>query len=195
MRMPLHLVVPLLVLGLAACDAGTPAEPDTTRLGPAAGSLSTLEQSLIDDLAAGVDHGAILDRDVGCAILTGFANPDGLVAFGILGPMPGPRGICPSSNFNRTNPDGSVDMHTHGMGTFFLLVFDPSVSFPSEGSRVRWNAITHEGGARTFNFQGTLSDGSRVRGHFAYSPSGEPTMGNALWVQGVGYIVGGPPGQ
>lgn len=192
MKMLLRSVVPLLALGLAACDTGTPAEPDAALLGPAGSSASAIEQSLIDDLAAGVDHGAILNRDIGCAILVGFGGPGGVAAFGILGPMPGPRGICPAGNFERTNPDGTIDEHKQGQGTFFLLVFDPFRSFPSGGSHVRWRSITHQDGARVFNFSGTLSDGSRVRGHFAYTPNGKVTQGNTLWVEGLGYIVGGP---
>ena len=187
---------------LAAC-AETPADPlaeeRTLDLPTAAAKasqddpgLSETEQALLDELMAGADMGAMLNRDVGCGMLTGFNNDGQFVAFGGLFPTEGPNGICPMGNFERTNPDGTVDLHMKGTGNFFLVVFTPSGFFPSEGSSVNWRIVAHEGGARTFNVSGTLSDGSRVRAHFTTTPDGKNPQGNTLWIESLGYVVGGP---
>lgn len=140
------------------------------------------------------DPGATLDREVGCGIITGFFNNGAFVGFGGLFPTPGPQGICPLSNFARVNADGTVDRHMQGSGTFFLVL--PGVAFyGSEGSDVQWRSIQHENGIRLFTVTGTLSDGSRVRAHFVTTPDGLSTAANTLWIEGVGYAVGGPPGQ
>jgi len=140
------------------------------------------------------DPGATLDREVGCGITTGFFNNGSFVGFAGLFPDLGPQGFCPLSNFARVNPDGTVDRHIQGSGRLFLVL--PGVAiYGSDGSDVRWRSIQHENGIRMFTVTGTLSDGSRVRAHFVTTPGGENTAANSLWIEGVGYAVGGPPGQ
>lgn len=187
----------VLVGALGACQADSPAEPfaNGPSLATVPSGLSPLEQSLTDALLAGQSLGSLVDRDVGCGTLVGFSDASGLVAFGGLFPLEGPQGICPLSNFARTNRDGTVDQHLQGSGGFFLLVFDPFASFPSEGSSVRWRAVSHQGGTSMFTITGTLSDGRRVRAHFVTDPRGDNKAANTLWVEGIGYVVGGPPGQ
>lgn len=194
-------LLPALAL-LAACgetatepfDGSEPAQAEhaETAVAPA---LFLSERSIVDALKAGGSAGAVLNRDVGCGILTGFSNNGEFVGFGGLFPSPGPRGICPLSNFERANPDGTIDRHLQGSGTFFLVLFNPPAGFPSEGSSVRWRMIAHENGTRVFTVSGTLSDGSRVRAHFVTDRKGDNKAANTLWVQGLGYVVGGPPGK
>ena len=88
-----------------------------------------------------------------------------------------------------------MDFHTQGSGTFFLIVNDPFTVFGSLGSDVIWRAISHQNGTSVFNVSGTLSDGSRVRAQFVTDPNGDNKAANTLWVEGLGYVVGGPPGQ
>lgn len=177
---------------LIACQADSPAEPvvQEPQLTVAADGLSSLEQSILDAAMAG----AIIDRDVGCGQTSGFFNNGVFVGFGGLFPTAGPQGICPLSNFVRTNRDGSVDLHMQGSGQFFLFLFNPFAIFPSAGSDVIWRQIQHENGIRVFTVTGTLSDGSRVRAQFVTDPNGDNKAANTLWVEGLGYVVGGPPG-
>ena len=187
---------------VVSCSDQTTAPPDLAdgpQMSAVSPGMSPLEQSLMDAIAAGEDPGAIVDRDVGCAIITGFGvvDDDGNVTnvgFGGLFPQPGPNGICPLSNFERTNPDGTIDLHTQGRGAFFLVLFGLG-SYPSTGSDVIWRNIRHEEGASVFTVSGTLSDGSRVRAHFVRDPKGDIKDANTLWVEGLGYVVGGPPGR
>ncbi len=187
----------VLLAGLIACEADSPSEPLThgPQLSAVSAGLSSLERSLVDAALAGTDAGAVIDRDAGCGISPGFFNNGALVAFGGLFPVPGPHGICPLSNFERTNPDCTVDVHRQGSGTFFLLVFNPFTIYGSAGSDVSWKEIAHEGGIRVFTVKGILSDGSRVRAHFVTDPNGDNKAANTLWVEGLGYLVGGPPGR
>lgn len=187
-----------LLAGLVACQADSPVEPLAQQLqfSSSPTGLSPLEQSMVDAVMAGEDPGAVIARNDVCAFSPGFFNDGVFVGFGGLFPTPGPQGICPLSNFERTNPDGTVDLHLQGSGGFFLLVFEPSFQFfSSEGSHVRWRLISHEGGTTVFTVSGTLSNGSRVRAHFVTDPSGDNKAANTLWVEGLGYVVGGPPGR
>lgn len=187
-----------LLAGLVACQADSPVEPFTQplRFSSSPAGPSPLEQSMVDAVMAGEDPGAFIDRNDVCAFSPGFFNDGVFVGFGGLFPTPGPRGICPMSNFVRTNPDATVDMHMQGSGGFFLLLVQPSFQvFGSEGSDVRWRVISHEGGISVFTVSGTLSNGSRVRAHFVTDPNGDNKAANTLWVEGLGYVVGGPPGQ
>lgn len=188
-----YLPVAVSLLTLAACGE-SPVGPDRmdpplalARTIPQPPGLSGSEQELLDAFNAGADMGAMLNRDVGCAILTGFFTPSGLAAFGILGPSD-----CSNGNFDRTNPDGTVDRHMQGEGSFFLFVTGPDgMAFPSAGSDVRWGRVQHEDGITVFNVSGTLSDGSRVRAHFTRTADGKNPPGNRLWVEALGYVVGG----
>jgi hypothetical protein len=194
-------LLPALAL-LAACGetateppvGSEPAQAELaeTALAPA---LSLSEQSIVDAMRAGGNAGAVINREVGCGIFSGFNNNGEFVGFGGLFPTPGPRGICPLSNFERANPDGTIDLHLQGSGAFFLVLFNPPAEFPSEGSSVRWRMIAHENGTRVFTVSGTLSDGSRVRAHFVTDRKGDNKAANTLWVEGLGYVVGGPPGR
>lgn len=187
----------ILLLAVAACEAPPSTAPQAGEpqgTNPAQ-QLSASEQAILTAVKAGEDAGAILNRDYPCSLSPGFGDQNGTVAFGGLMAEPGPNGICPLSNFERTNPDGTVDVHQKGVGAFFLLVFEPFTIFGSEGSHVRWTSISHENGIRVFNVSGTLSDGSRVRVHFVTDPNGDNKPANTLWVEGLGYIVGGPEGR
>lgn len=191
--------LPVLLLfgGLLACESDSPSAPtaDAPRLAAAPGSFSAIEQELIEAAQNGADMGALLDRDVGCGTLVGFTHNGVQKAFGGLFPTPGPQGICPLSNFVRTRRNGAVDLHMQGIGTFFLFVFDAGVSFGSAGSFVRWRILENDGGVSVFTISGRLSDGSKVRGHFVNDPEHGIRPANTLWVEGLGYIVGGPPGK
>ena len=191
--------LPVFVLfsGLVACEAESPIVPpdDAPRLAATTASHSAIEQELMDAARNGEDMGAILDREVPCGQLVGFSNNGAPVAFGGLFPTEGPQGICPLSNFQRTNQDGSVDLHLQGTGSMFLFVFNPPGSFGSAGSFVRWRILEHAGGVSIFTVSGRLGDGSRVRAHFVTDPDGGLRPANTLWVEGMGYLVGGPPGR
>lgn len=188
-------VVSLLVFAgvVTACQADSPSAPIDAgpQLNATSAGLTAQEQAIVDELTAGADAGAILDRDIGCGILTGFSNNGIPVGFGGLFPVEGPQGICPLSSFARTNPDGTVDVYLQGSGAFFLVLFGAGV-YPSTGSEVRWRAIDLDGGIRLLTITGTLSNGSRVRAQFVTTPDGTNVSANTLWVEGVGYVVGGP---
>jgi hypothetical protein len=193
------LVLSALVVSCSDQTTAPSVPADGPQMSAVSDGLSPLEHSLLDALAAGEDPGAIINRDVGCGLTTGFGvvNDDGTVTpvgFGGLFPQPGPNGICPLSSFERTNPDGTVDSHTQGRGAFFLVLFGLGF-YPSTGSDVIWRDISHEGGTSVFTVSGTLSDGSKVRAHFVRDPKGNIKEANALWVEGLGYVVGGPPGR
>ena len=193
------LVLSALVVSCSDQTTAPPVRAEGPQMSTVSDGLSPLEQSLLDALAAGEDPGSIINRDVGCGLTTGFGviNDDGTVTpvgFGGLFPEPGPSGICPLSNFERTNPDGTIDVHTQGRGAFFLVLFGLGF-YPSGGSDVIWRDISHEGGTSVFTVTGTLSDGSRVRAHFIRDPKGNIKEANTLWVEGLGYVVGGPPGR
>ncbi|HKI95784.1 MAG TPA: hypothetical protein VJ992_10900 [Gemmatimonadales bacterium] len=188
-------LVPLAIaLGLlAACQTKSPTELATTQpaLSAAPSGLNAQEQGLLDALKSGEDPGAIIDRNVGCGLLTGFFNNGAFVAFGGLFPTEGPQGICPLSNFTITHPDGSVDTHMQGTGAFFLVIMG-GPTYSSDGSHVTWRVLTNEGGGEVFTVTGTLSDGSRVRAHIVTTPNGSDVAASTLWVEGLGYVVGGP---
>lgn len=187
------LLVTIALLAAAACGE-SPAEPAMmdpplarAPAAPQPPGLSDEEQALLSALHAGADMGAILNREVGCGILTGFFTQSGLAAFGLLSPND-----CSNGNFVRTNPDGTVDRNIQGTGRFFLVVLGPQgMAFPSGGSDVRWGRVQHQDGITVFNVAGTLSDGSRVRAHFTRTPDGMNPPGNTLWVEALGYVVGG----
>ena len=140
-------------------------------------------------MAQGEPHGAVIQGEGFCTLLTGFADATGLKAFGGLFQDFSDPDACGNS-FSRINPDGTFDTHWYGHGGFFLVVFGGGF-YPSQGSNVSWTIITHENGIRILRLNGTLSDGSRVRGHFTVDPKGEDNSKEGLlWVEGYGYVVG-----
>lgn len=183
-------LAPLLLSG---CDTRPATEP--VAAGPAfgvadVGNLSPRDQAALDALNNGTPVGATIDTEVGCGLLPGFFNETGLVAFGGLFPNE-----CTPGTFDRTNPDETVDIYHSGRGLFFLLVFRPSFRvFGSEGSDVQWRTSRLADGRSLLVINGTLSNGSRVLGHFVRDPSGaDNSRDGTLWVEGLGYVVA--PGQ
>lgn len=145
------------------------------------------DQEVINALNSGSPNGAIISTEVGCAILTGFFNGDNFAAFGALFP----ETDCKGGTFEKSRPNGKNDLHMNGAGMMFLVVQDPFTFFPSEGSRVKYNFIFQDGAASVIKISGTLSDGSRVRGHFTVNLNGnDEAGGDFLWVEGIGYVVG-----
>lgn len=152
--------------------------------------LSERDKVIVDALAQGASHGAIIESEGFCTIFTGFFDADVFKAFGGLFQDFSDPDACGNS-FSRTNPDGTFDSHWYGHGAFFLVILG-GPAYPSEGSNVSWTIITHENGVRTWRANGTMSDGSRVRAHFTVDPKGDDNSKEGfLWVEGYGYVVGG----
>lgn len=151
--------------------------------------LSERDKAIVDAMAQGAPHGAIIQGEGFCSILTGFFDGDVLKAFGGLFQDFADPDACGNS-FSRTNPDGTFDTHWYGNGAFFLVVMDGPF-YSSEGSNVSWTIITHENGISTWRVNGTMSDGSRVRGHFTVDPKGDDNSKEGfLWVEGYGFVIG-----
>lgn len=197
MRRTILTLILLAVFGAAACDSGTSPELVAPETGPtvAPPALSVQGMSPNDQAAANAFHesrttGAFIER--GCMIVSpGFFDEAGnLLGFGGLFPDV-PFGEPCENGFLRTNPNGTQDIHVNGRGGFFLLLFSPSAYYGSEGSSVKYTYIRRANGKSILTVIGTLSDGSRVRGHFT---SGDNRAGT-LWVEGLGYVVGSPGGH
>ena len=159
-------------------------------VGVHAQGMSEAEQAIVNALMAGESAGAIIERTGECAaggaiFEVGSPAPAALVFFGVDSPED-----C-GNTFTRTNRDGTVDVYKNGVGTAFVIIIDPFEFIFSEGSYVHWTESTREGGSLTFNGNGTLSDGSRMRLHFTVNNKGEPVVGR-LFIEGRGYIVGAP---
>lgn len=197
----LTVVSPLL---LTSCDTNSPTaaavSPDASASGVRTvvpGTTALVSGQSLHDIALGaLEHGtppgAVLNTDVGCFVLTGFYDQDGnLAAFGLLFGEAGTFGTCGPGSFDRTNPDGSIDQFRQARGSFYLSVVDPPAEFPSDGSDVKWTRIVGADGVSVFNINGTLSDGSHVQAHFLSGTQG-PNQSSTLWVEGLGYLVGGP---
>lgn len=191
-RITSTLVLPFIV-GFAACDS-TPTEAPE-QLIPSADLPQMSVEGMSDGDAAAValfnesrDTGAFVVKD--CIIVSpGLFNEEGEF-IGFAGFFPNELfdpegGTC---GFTRTNPDGSEDVHINARGGLFLFLFDPPAFFGSEGSDVKWTYMTRGEEKAVLSFNGTLSDGSRVRGHFS---SGDNNSGR-LWVEGLGYVLGSP---
>jgi hypothetical protein len=184
-----------LALAMLALGCEQTTEPVAEALAPGVQmardvqELSPRDQAVVDAFNNGAPWGAVINNDVSCSVLTGFFDASGLVAFGGLF-----ANECTGGTFERTNPDGTADWHAHGRGEFFLVIFAGGF-FPSAGSSVKWQIIGHEDGISVWSANGTLSDGSRVRAHFVTDPNGDNKPANALWVEGLGYVLGGPPGR
>jgi len=187
----------LAVAGVTACDSGTSPELAALETGPtvAPPDLSVHGLSPNDQAAMKAFHesrttGAFIER--GCMIVSpGFFSESGqFLGFGGLFPDV-PFGESCENGFIRTNPDGTEDMYVNGKGLFFLLLVNPFSIYGSEGSSVKYTYIRRAKGKSILTVTGTLSDGSRVRGHFT---SGDNRAGT-LWVEGLGYVVGSPGGR
>lgn len=187
----------LAVFGAAACDSGTSPELAAPETGPMVAppdlsvqGLSPNDQAALDAFNQYRTTGAFIER--GCTIVSpGFFSDAGdLLGFGGLFPDV-PFGEPCFNGFTRTNRDGTQDLYVNGKGLFFLLLFDPFAIYGSEGSSVKYTYIRRAKGPSILTVTGTLSDGSRVRGHFT---SGDNRAGT-LWVEGLGYVVGSPGGR
>ena len=181
------------VVVLAACGADSPTTLDAEsspllKKVKSASAPSASDNAAIQAFEAAGSKGAVVDHDQCFIVGPGLFNENGdLIGFGGLFPDECPQG------FERLNPDGTIDNHMSGKGTYFLFLFDPFAIFGSEGSDVRWTWVRHQDGASVLNIHGTLSDGSRVRAHFNsnQSEAGSPNSGR-MWVEGLGYILGEP---
>lgn len=178
--------------GLLACDSSTAPEAGITAL--PAGSvpelsmegLSSTDRAAMQLFNESRDTGAFVVKN--CLIVSpGFFTESGsFIGFGgLFANELFEGGTC---GFTRTNPDGSEDLHVNGRGGLFLFLFQPFAIYGSTGSNVKWTFIRHADGIGVLTFTGTLSNGSRVRGHFT---SGDNSAGS-LWVEDLGYVLGSP---
>ena len=151
--------------------------------------ISERDKAIVDAMAQGAPHGAIIQGEGFCTSFTGFFDANVFKAFGGLFQDFSDPDACGNS-FSRINPDGTFDSHWYGHGAFFLFIIG-GPAYPSTGSNVSWTIITHENGVRTWHVNGTMSDGSRVRGQFTVDPQGDDNSKEGfLWVEGYGYVVG-----
>jgi hypothetical protein len=144
--------------------------------------LSAEDQALMDAYMEGRTTGAFVNRDV-CALFSyGFFDENGaFLGFSLFIPE-----SCPAG-FERQNPDGTIDQHVSSSGLMLLVLPPFGAFFGSEGSDVHWTIKSSEDGRNVLNVNGTLSDGSRVKGHF-----NQNATSGKLWVEGLGYVVGSP---
>jgi hypothetical protein len=167
------------VLGVVCGSAGVHAQ-----------GMNEAEQAIVAALMSGESAGAIIERTGQCATGGPIFEPGspGPVALVFLG-VQDPDGC--GNTFTRTNRDGTVDEYRKGTGGAFVILTNPLEFISSEGSYVHWTEQVREGGSITFNANGTLSDGSRMRLHFTINNRGEP-VGGRLFIEGRGYIAGAP---
>lgn len=183
-RVPLFLA---LVVFAACAESPTTPDTDTSSVpvmkkGQGQPPLSAADQALYDAYMEGRIAGAFVDRDVCTLFSFGFRDETGaLLGFSLFIPE-----SCPTG-FVRENPDGTIDQHVSSSGQLFLVLLQAGAFFPSTGSDVHWTIKSSPDGRNVLNLNGTLSDGSRVKGHFNQNP----TSGK-LWVEGLGYVVGSP---
>ena len=169
----------VILLGIFLSSAGAQAQ-----------GLSEAEQAIVSGLMSGESAGAVIERTGLCAtggaiLEAGSPSPAALVFLDVNSPDD-----C-GNTFTRTNRDGTVDEYRRGTGEAFVIILDPFEFIFSTGSYVHWTENIREAGSRTFNANGTLSDGSRMRLHFTVNNQGEPVVGR-FFIEGRGYIVGEP---
>ena len=178
----------LTLVAFAAC-AESPTTPvaetaavPLMKKGQGQPSMSAEDQALVDAYMEGRIAGAFVDRDVCTLFSYGFFDENGaLLGFSLFIPE-----SCPTG-FARTNPDGTIDQHVSSSGQLFLFLIQAGAFFPSTGSDVHWTIKSSPDGRNVLNVNGTLSDGSRVKGHF-----NQNATSGKLWVEGLGYVVGSP---
>ena len=174
---------------LAACGGDTPStlapdseSPQLKKVDGTPPGLSEKDQALMDAYMEGRTTGAFVNRDVCTLFSYGFFDENGeLLGFSLFIPE-----SCPTG-FERQNPDGTIDQHVSSSGQLFLVLLQYGAFFGSEGSDVHWTIKSSEDGRNVLNVNGTLSDGSRVKGHF-----NENSTSGKLWVEELGYVVGSP---
>jgi hypothetical protein len=182
-RVPLFLALAFL----AACAespttpvADTNAVPEMKKV-PGQESLSAGDQALMDAYMEGRTTGAFVNHDVCSLFSYGFFDDAGLVGFSLFLPE-----SCPTG-FERQNPDGTIEQHVASSGQLFLVLVRYGAFYGSEGSDVHWTIKRSPDGRNVLNLNGTLSDGSRVKGHF-----NQNATSGKLWVEGLGYVIGSP---
>lgn len=190
--------VPLLLTlaAFAACGGDSPTTPALDsevpalkKVGQVPPGLSAADQELYNAFNEGRTTGAFVNHDFCGLFSLGFRDENGgLLGFSLFIPDECPQG------FERQNPNGTFDQHISGGGQMFLVLIAQGAFFGSEGSDVRWTIKRSETGTNVFNINGTLSDGSRVKGHFNSGNNGNSQSGK-LWVEGLGYVVGSPGGK
>jgi len=183
-RVPLFLA---LVVFAACAESPTTPVADTASVpvmkkGQGQPPLSAGDQALYDAYMEDRTTGAFVNHDF-CGLFSyGFFDENGaLLGFSLFIP-----GSCPQG-FERQNPDGTIEQHISGSGQLFLVLLQQGAFFGSEGSDVHWTIKRSPDGRNVLNLNGTLSDGSRVKGHF-----NQNATSGKLWVEGLGYVVGSP---
>lgn len=171
----------LALMGLVCCASMASAQ-----------ELSESDKAILGAIASGESPGAVIERTGRCATGGGIFVEGSPAPVALVFLSPQNPDDC-GNTFERTNPDGTVDEYKQGVGGAFVILFNPFEIISSAGSYVHWTENSRQDGSRTFNANGTLSDGSRMRLHFGVNGQGEPTLAaGRLWIEGRGYIAGQP---